>query len=255
MTSVPSAPSGATTDQACPYLGLAGDPASHFAFPSGAQRCHAGGHPTPLAPAKQARDCLTSQHVTCPLYRPGTAPTARAGLPGPPVAVITSVVRPGERAAPRATGGRRPPAGSVGRRVLVSGIVAGTVVGGLIIGSWLASGAGGPVPSAGGPGSGGPASATTVIPSGSSGPATESPPSASASPSRPPSAGPSPSPSPSPSPRPSPSGPLIHVVERNENLTVIAKRYGVTVKAIQEANDIKDPNLIFAGQRLVIPKP
>jgi LysM repeat protein len=46
---------------------------------------------------------------------------------------------------------------------------------------------------------------------------------------------------------------LVHVVQRGENLYRIAMRYGTTVQAIARANGIWNPNLIYAGQRLIIP--
>jgi LysM repeat protein len=49
------------------------------------------------------------------------------------------------------------------------------------------------------------------------------------------------------------SGQLIHVVKPGENLYRIALRYGTTVKAIAAANGIRNPSLIYAGQRLIIP--
>ncbi len=52
---------------------------------------------------------------------------------------------------------------------------------------------------------------------------------------------------------PGPEETIIHVVERGENLTLIAARYGTTVDAIVQANAIANPNLIYVGQRLVIP--
>jgi LysM repeat protein len=48
-------------------------------------------------------------------------------------------------------------------------------------------------------------------------------------------------------------GTRTHVVRENETLTSIAKRYGVTVEAIIEANKLKDPNAIVIGQTLIIP--
>jgi LysM repeat protein len=45
----------------------------------------------------------------------------------------------------------------------------------------------------------------------------------------------------------------IHVVAPGETLFRIALRYGVTVQAIAQANNITNPNLIFVGQRLTIP--
>jgi len=44
-----------------------------------------------------------------------------------------------------------------------------------------------------------------------------------------------------------------HVVQRGENLFRIALKHGVTVEAIAVANDISNVNLIYPGQRLVIP--
>jgi len=52
---------------------------------------------------------------------------------------------------------------------------------------------------------------------------------------------------------PGAEGTIIHVVESGENLTVIAACYGTTVDAIVQANGIANPNLIYAGQRLIIP--
>lgn len=46
---------------------------------------------------------------------------------------------------------------------------------------------------------------------------------------------------------------VIHIVQWGENLTLIARRYGVSVAAITQANGIANPNYIYAGQRLVVP--
>jgi LysM repeat protein len=48
-------------------------------------------------------------------------------------------------------------------------------------------------------------------------------------------------------------GGVIHVVQRGQTLSGIACRYGVSVWAIANANGICNPNIIYAGQRLVIP--
>ncbi len=42
-------------------------------------------------------------------------------------------------------------------------------------------------------------------------------------------------------------------VQRGDTLNAIARRYGLTVKELVEANDITDPSRIFPGQKLVIP--
>jgi hypothetical protein len=48
-------------------------------------------------------------------------------------------------------------------------------------------------------------------------------------------------------------GPTYHYVRRGETLASIGRRYGVSYWAIAQANGISNPNLIYAGQRLVIP--
>lgn len=52
-----------------------------------------------------------------------------------------------------------------------------------------------------------------------------------------------------------PSGgcPRHYTVVAGDNLTAIAARFGTTVSAIARANNIANPNLIYVGQRLVIP--
>jgi len=48
-------------------------------------------------------------------------------------------------------------------------------------------------------------------------------------------------------------GERVHVVQAGDTLTHIALRYGVSVVDLVTANGLANPNLIFAGQRLVIP--
>ena len=45
---------------------------------------------------------------------------------------------------------------------------------------------------------------------------------------------------------------IYHTVEHGEYLSLIASRYGVTVISICQLNNISDPDLIYAGQRLRI---
>lgn len=47
--------------------------------------------------------------------------------------------------------------------------------------------------------------------------------------------------------------PFIYIVRRGDTLSAIARRFGTTVAAIVAANRIPNPNLIFVGQRLLIP--
>ena len=51
------------------------------------------------------------------------------------------------------------------------------------------------------------------------------------------------------------AGQQTYVVREGDSLSVIADRFGVTQDAIQRANDITDPNSLFAGQEIVIPAP
>ena len=221
-------------DVACPYLGLIDDRATRFTYPSAGHRCYATARPSTIDIPKQGRDCLTAEHVTCPRYHPQVlaAPTEHVRIDSD-LAVSRS---PGRRA------GRR-----LARIALILLALIGTVLVGLLIGAGLAA----QLVSRDG---------TTPAPSALAGDA--SPPTAvvSATPTMPspsptPSAAASASPEPSATPDPSPSGPVIHVVEVGQNLTMIAQRYGVTVAALKKANSITDPNLIFVGQKLVIPLP
>ncbi|MCZ7572736.1 MAG: LysM peptidoglycan-binding domain-containing protein [Ardenticatenaceae bacterium] len=47
--------------------------------------------------------------------------------------------------------------------------------------------------------------------------------------------------------------PFIYIVRRGDTLSAIARRFGTTVAAIVAANRIPNPNLIYVGQRLLIP--
>jgi LysM repeat protein len=81
-----------------------------------------------------------------------------------------------------------------------------------------------------------------------------------------PSATPVPSVATSPAPAASPSSPAsaaptptamarTYVVKRGDQLGRIAASFGITLQALQAANGIANPNLIFVGQKLVIPPP
>jgi len=49
--------------------------------------------------------------------------------------------------------------------------------------------------------------------------------------------------------------PVYHTVAWGQSLSWIAHLYGVTVRDLVEANDLPNSNLIYAGQRLLIPGP
>jgi len=81
----------------------------------------------------------------------------------------------------------------------------------------------------------------------------------------------SPTPSPSPSPTPAASLPAAYVglkpcpdapdcylyrIHPGDNLTAIAKRFGITVTALKAANpEIKDPSLLHVGDKIRVPLP
>jgi spore germination protein len=46
---------------------------------------------------------------------------------------------------------------------------------------------------------------------------------------------------------------IVHIVRYGETLAIIAGYYGTTWQAIASLNGLWNPNLIYAGQRLVIP--
>ncbi len=46
----------------------------------------------------------------------------------------------------------------------------------------------------------------------------------------------------------------VHTVTYGETLYLIALRYGVSIRALIEANNLPNPNVIYVGQRLVIPQ-
>ena len=47
----------------------------------------------------------------------------------------------------------------------------------------------------------------------------------------------------------------VHVVQSGESLSIIAGKYGVTVKDLVRLNNISDPDLIVIGQEILVPKP
>lgn len=76
-----------------------------------------------------------------------------------------------------------------------------------------------------------------------------------------------PSPSPRPTRTPSPTAtatftptftplpPIIHIVQKGESVGIIAKQYGVSEKAVLEANGLQADSIIRIGQELIIPRP
>lgn len=46
---------------------------------------------------------------------------------------------------------------------------------------------------------------------------------------------------------------FVYVIQKGDCLSVLAQRYGTTVATLCELNNIKNPNLIYAGHKLLIP--
>lgn len=57
-----------------------------------------------------------------------------------------------------------------------------------------------------------------------------------------------------PVPTPTPSKETTYVVKKGDTLSEIAIKYGTTVDALVKANNITNKNLIYVGQKLIIPK-
>jgi LysM repeat protein len=258
-------------DRVCPYLGVVDDPATHYAFPSSAQRCHSDGRPFAIDLAKQSKDCLTAQHVTCPRFHPVANRPVRAGALRDAIAVTATTaslerVEPGTsaRVATTLAGGPWPRA-SRSRRlakilvVAVLAIVAG--LGGLQLGSWVAAQSGGsqvtPIPSGASLSAArlasAPPASVSAVPTGTPSPTASSPQaSPGSSPSGTPAGGVEGVTAPPPTHVPQD---LVYVVKRGDTLTAIAGRYGVSVEAVKRLNRLKDPNLIFIGQHIRVPRP
>ena len=52
---------------------------------------------------------------------------------------------------------------------------------------------------------------------------------------------------------PSPTGGCAYVIQYGDTLSGIAYRHGVSINSVVQANNLVNPNRIYAGQRLVIP--
>jgi LysM repeat protein len=53
---------------------------------------------------------------------------------------------------------------------------------------------------------------------------------------------------------PVPGAEEVYVVQAGDSLLAIAGRYGVSMQAIMDANNLTNPDFVFSGQRLVIPR-
>jgi LysM repeat protein len=264
-TSAAGAIAKARVEVACPYLGLQSDRATHFAFPSEGQRCFAAGKAVHINEAKQARHCLTGQHVTCSLYVqavPAAASVAKRPAPDPTT----------DR--PRRSGRRK----RVLAVILVLLLILAAATAGLAATGRLAGFGFGaftglpaamaeptPVPTPQ------PTPEPTAEPTPTPTPApTDTPaPSPTPTPSPDPSATASATPAPAQTPKAAPTassaaagtlppgrpgrGQFSYTVETGDTLSGLAARFGVTVDAIATLNHLANPSHIITGTTLLIP--
>ena len=223
----------------CPLLGLLDDQASRFSYSSVGHRCYADGRLRTIDLSHQGSFCLVATYPECPRYRAAAA-SGRPGVATPKASgVALGRVRaeagasgvPGAPGEPGASGepGRQPP-GRTSPRLRIAAIIIAVAVlaGATYLGSpaivdWLRQVGAGMEAASTSP-STTPTPTATRVPTATTTPALKRT-----------------------------ATPLVHVVARGETINAIAARYGITLAALEKANGIKDPNLIYVGQRLVIP--
>ncbi len=212
---------------ACPFLGLASDPATHASTPEAAHLCHATPAPSSIEVAHQSAYCLTGVHLECPRFlQAEEREVERVRLS----ALGVSSGREEERL-------RR---GGIPWLDILSRLVAAIVV--LLIvgaGALYVAGDGSSLPGLFGPAASQPALSpgATLVANPSA--VASAKPVVSVAP-------------PSPTPR---SKNVIYVVRQGDTLEKIAAQFGVTIDDIVSANKLKDPNRLNIGQKLVIPPP
>jgi LysM repeat protein len=242
MTASPDRESAVPADPGtiCPYLLVA---TGHWrnAEPSREHVCAALADPVPVGLETQRRLCF-ADHTACTRYQDAVA-AYRAAVPLVPL-------RPIARTTPVVIDRGRPPIPvpnvadrrTIGQAVLALAMIA--AVGAVLVarlnpsaGTDAASASPGPSSSAVAVASPTPAPSSTVAPT--------------LSPSPPPS--PTPAPTARPTATPTRSAGQTYTVKSGDTLSAIAARFGTTVKAIQDLNNIKDPSLIRTGQVIKIP--
>jgi LysM repeat protein len=237
----------------CPFL-VADTGGWRLDMPTRDHRCAAFSPPAALSPEKQARLCLTPAHTGCATYlasltarteRLGAAPVRRATRWG--LARTTSVIEdPGgirTRLLAILLDRRRWPA--------IPAVILVTTLFVLALSGFRAGVPTSPVATAT-PGAVVASSAAT--PPATSRPAETPAPEPSTSESTAPETAPPPTVKPSAAPAPLPSATArTYRVKSGDTLTAIAARFGTTVAAIVELNDLPNRNALSVGQILLIP--
>lgn len=269
----------------CPYLGLEDDPETWFAFSSDSNHCHRVSPTEPVARSYQTETCLSENFVQCPVFRaaegwrgrlprelhrsggqrrhrrPTSRPDSGAGAASPASPSPSPSLTRASRQA------------RTGRPVLVIGVAVVVVIALVGFSVFLALsviGEGFEIPS---PPIAQPAGLAALTPSPGARPTTSQPAviadaptlastsRATSTSSLPTETLPVYSPTPEQTPTPTdtltdPSGSdvdMTYIVQRGDNLYLIALRYGLTVDAIVRANNLSNPNLLHVGQSLVLP--
>jgi LysM repeat protein len=252
-TTAASEPAVSPVLRGCPFL-MSEEGGWRLDMPSRDHRCAAFSPPAPLAPDKQARLCLTANHLTCATYlaslaaretRLGSQPSNRATRWG--LARTTSViVDPGgirTRVLGVALDRRRWPAIPAVLLVVTLFVLAVTGLRGVLPATGV-----GATPSAP------PATQVAVAVTSSPPPAFTLPPTGSVEPTTEATVAPTTAPSPSPNPTAAPKPTFrTYVVKSGDTLSGIASRFHTTVSKIAALNHISDPSKLRVGQVLLIP--
>lgn len=234
-------------DRICPLLALGDGRTACDGFDAD-HRCHAVDPPSPLGRPQQLQVCLTEAHTACERFRTGPA-WARRGAPATWVRT-RSVIEPRTGLAAAAARGRS------GSRRAATGIGAVAVLG-LTVGTAAAIGGAGALAGLGRGATDAPSASVpptpslpAVVPSASAIVVTPIP-TATATPTPAPTATAVPTVAPTAAPTPPPV--QTYVVQEGDTLSLIASRFGTTVQAIVDANNLPSADDIVVGQRLVIP--
>ena len=230
-------------DRICPLLAL-GDGRTVADGHDPEHRCHATAPPTPLGRPQQLQVCLTEAHTSCERFRTGPS-WARRGAPATWVRT-RSVIEPRTGLAAAAARGR-----SGSRRMAAgAGLIA---VLGVSVGSAAAIGGAGALAGLGGVPATPEATPTrspspTALPSGT--PQVVVTPIPTETPT--PVATPTPVITPAPTAAPTPPPAQTYIVQEGDTLSAIATRFGTSVSALVDANNLANADDIVIGQRLII---
>jgi LysM repeat protein len=229
-------------DRICPYLALADDGRTVADGYDAEHRCHALTPPAPLERARQVQLCLTEAHTRCERFAAARTAwlAASSGLPrvAPDVAFgRTRLVLEPEPAWRTLSG---PPVTRVSRRTMLIGAAGAAVVVLLLLGN--AFGIVGRTP----------ASRPSPTPSASASPSIATTPTLAPTPAPTATAVPTVSPTGAPTATPGPT-PHTYIVQKNDNLGLIAARFRTTAAAIAAASGIAVDSVLNIGQVLIIP--